>query len=253
MSALHSLQNKVILITGCLGAAGRSAVSMFLERGASLFGCDLHPIGSFPEIERLQKQYGEQRFVYKQANVCEESEIMAVMADLDRSFGRLDGTYHNVYKNVEKPAMELSLAEWDDSIRGTLTSTFLVCKYALPLMIRSGGGSIVNMSSVLGQFAGKGCLAYGTAKAGILHFTRVLASDYAQHGIRANAVVPGDFRSDEDFAKQSAQEKEGMRRNAFLGRSGRADEINEVVAFLLSDASSYVTGSTYSVDGGFHL
>ncbi|MNI12226.1 Glucose 1-dehydrogenase 2 [compost metagenome] len=226
---------------------------MFLERGAILFGCDRHPIESVPEIEKWRQQYGEQRFIYKQADACNEEQVMSMMAEIEHSFGRLDGTYHNVYKNIEKPAIELSLAEWEESIRGTLTSTFLVCKYALPLMIRSGGGSIVNMSSVLGQLPINGCLAYGTAKAGIIQLTKVLALDYAKHGIRANTVVPGDFRSNEAYERQSEQEKEAMRKNAFLGRSGKADEINEVVAFLLSDASSYVTGSSYNVDGGFHL
>ncbi|GIP31767.1 SDR family NAD(P)-dependent oxidoreductase [Paenibacillus sp. J2TS4] len=253
MIALRMLQGKVILITGCLGAAGRSALPMFLERGAILFGCDIHPIGHYPEIVQLKEEYGEQRFVYKQADICDEDQVIAVMSDIDRSFGRLDGTYHNVYRNVEKPAVELSLAEWEDSIRGTLTSTFMVCKYALPLLIRSGGGSIVNMSSILGQIPITGCYAYGAAKAGVIHFTRVLALDYAQYGVRANTVIPGDFRSAEVYALQTEQHKEAMRRNAFLGRSGMADEINEVAAFLLSDASSYVTGSSYHVDGGFHL
>lgn len=249
---MHTLHNKVILITGCLGAAGRSALSMFLERGAVLFGCDRLPIDGFPEIERLQERYGEHRFVYHQADMCDEEQVKTAMADIDRRFGRLNGTNHNVFKNVEKPVTELSLADWEASIRGTLTSTFLVCKHAVPLLIRSGGGSIVNMSSVLGQIPSEGCYAYGAAKAGINQFTRVLAADYASRGIRANAVVPGDFKSEEAFAQQSEREKEGMRRHAYLGRSGRADEINEVVAFLLSDASSYVTGSLYTVDGGFH-
>lgn len=253
MSLLNLLHNKVVLITGCLGALGRSAVSMFLQKGAVLIGCDLHPLDQFPDIERLQWEYGEQRFVYRQADMCDEEQVIAVIAEAERRFGRLDGTYHNVYTNVWKPALELSLEEWEATIRGTLTSTFLVCKHALPLMIRSGGGSIVNTSSILGQIVSPECLAYGTAKAGVNQFTRVLAADYARHGIRANVLVPGDFRSDEALARQSDKEKEAMRRNAWLGRSGRADEINEVAAFLLSDASSYVTGSLYAADGGYHL
>ena len=76
---MHSLQNKVIFITGCLGAAGRSAVSMFLERGAVLFGCDRNPIDGFPEIEQLKERYGEHRFIYKQADLCDEDQMMSVV------------------------------------------------------------------------------------------------------------------------------------------------------------------------------
>jgi NAD(P)-dependent dehydrogenase (short-subunit alcohol dehydrogenase family) len=249
---MNMLSNKVVLITGGLGALGRSAVRMFLARGAVVFACDRHPLEKFPDIEALRAQYGEQRFAYMQADLCLEDQVMSVIAEIERCFGRLDGTYHNVYTNVWKPALELSLSEWEDSIRGTLTSTFLVNKYALPLMIQSGGGSIVNTSSVLGQIVSKGCLAYGAGKAAIHQFTRVLAADYAEYGIRANVLVPGDFRSDEDLPRQSDKEKEAIRNNAWLGRSGSADEINEVAAFLLSDASSYVTGSLYTADGGFH-
>jgi NAD(P)-dependent dehydrogenase (short-subunit alcohol dehydrogenase family) len=246
------LHNKVVLITGCLGALGRSAIRLFLERGAVVFGCDRQPLESYPDIEQLQVQYGAKRFVFKQVDLCDEEQVKSVISEIEQCFGRLDGTYHNVYTNVWKPALELSLTEWEDTIRGTLTSTFLLNKHAIPLLIQSGGGSIVNTSSILGQIVSKGCLAYGAAKAGVNQFTRVLAADYAQYGIRANVLVPGDFMSEEALARQSEKEKAAILQNAWLGRSGGADEINEVAAFLLSDASSYVTGSLYTVDGGFH-
>jgi len=249
---MTTLQNKAIWITGGLGALGRSAIAMFLGRGATVIASDRAALASFPDVERMAASYGEERFAFLQADLCREAEVASAAAEIDRRFGRLDGVYHNVYTNVWKPALELSLDEWEDSIRGTLTSTFLVCKHALPLLIRSGGGSIVNTSSILGQIVSPGCLAYGAAKAGVNQFTRVLAADYARYGIRANALVPGDFRSEEALAKQSEREKEAIRANAWLGRSGSADEVNEAAAFLLSDASSYVTGSLFPVDGGFH-
>jgi len=249
---MNRLQGKVILITGCLGTLGRSAVGMFLERGATVYGCDRLPIDDYPEIGLLRSRYGESRFKYRIADMCEEAEVEAAVADVERSFGRLDGTYHNVYASGWKPATEMTLEEWDRSIRGTLTSTFLLSKYAIPLLIRSGGGSIVNTSSILGQIVSKGCLAYGAAKAGVDQMTRVVAADYAEYGIRANVLVPGDFDSKESLARQTEQQKNAIKDKAWLGRSGNADEINEVAAFLLSDASSYVTGSLYRVDGGFH-
>jgi len=249
---MNTLQDKVILITGCLGTLGRSAVAMFLERGATVYGCDLTPLERYPDIAQLQERYGERRLKLRQADMCDEGEVKAVIADVERVFGRLDGTYHNVYASGWKPAVEMSLEEWDRAIRGTLTSTFLLNKYALPLLIHSGGGSIVNTSSILGQVVSPGCLAYGAAKAGVEQMTRVIAADYAEYGIRANALVPGDFDTKEAVANQSEQQRDAIRQRAWLGRSASADEINEVAAFLLSDASSYVTGASYKVDGGFH-
>ncbi len=249
---MNMLQDKVVLITGCLGTLGRSAIEMFLERGATIYGCDSVPVDKYPEIGLLQERYGELRLKIRQADMCDENGVKAVIADVDHSFGRLDGTYHNVYTSGWKPIVDMSLEEWDSSIRGTLTSTFLLNKYAIPLLIRSGGGSIVNTSSILGQVVSKGCLAYGAAKAGVDHMTRVVAADYAEYGIRANLLVPGDFDTKESIGRQSEQQKAAIKQNVWLGRSGSADEINEVAAFLLSDASSYVTGSRYLVDGGFH-
>jgi len=250
---MSNLNDKVVLITGGLGAAGRSAIRLFLAKGATVFACDREPIDRFPEAREAAEHYGRDRFAFRQADLCREDEVIAVMNEVERRFGRLDGTYHNVYTNVWKPALELSLEEWEATITGTLTSTFLVCKHAIPLLIRAGGGSIVNTSSILGQVPQLGCLAYGAAKAGVNQLTRVLAADYAQYGIRANALVPGDFKSDETLVTQSEESKDSMRRHSWLGRSGRADEINEVAAFLLSDAASYVTGALYTVDGGFHV
>ncbi|BBI31594.1 SDR family NAD(P)-dependent oxidoreductase [Cohnella abietis] len=249
---MNMLQDKVILITGCLGSLGRSAVAMFLDRGATVYGCDRIPLDPLSEIGQLQEQYSEQRFIYKQADMCDELEVQAVIADVEYCFGKLNGTYHNVYTSGWKPAVEMSLEEWDNCIRGTLTSTFLLNKYAIPLLIRSGGGSIVNTSSILGQVVKKESLAYGAAKAGMNQMTRVIAAEYAEQGIRANVLVPGDFDTKESNARQSEQQKAAMKNIAWLGRSGNTDEINEVAAFLLSDASSYVTGSLYQVDGGFH-
>lgn len=246
------LQGKAILITGCMGTLGRSAARMFLERGASVLGCDRHPAEQSGEVLALNDQYGADRWAYRQADVTDEEQVRELVDAAERRFGRLDGAYHTVYTAGWKPALEMSLAEWDDAIRGTLTSAFLVNKHVLPLMIRSGGGSIVNTSSILGQIVSPGCLAYGAAKAGLNQMTRVIAADYAKDGIRANVLVPGDFDTRERAAAQTESQREAMRSCTWLGRSGSAEEINEVAAFLLSDAASYVTGTLYQADGGFH-
>ncbi|MDF2726228.1 MAG: bacC [Paenibacillus sp.] len=246
------LQGKTIVITGALGMLGRSAVPMFLQHGANIVASDITPLEKCREVQEAAEQYGESRFLYMQADLTGEEQVKSLMEAVDGKFGRLDGGYFNVYRNVWKPLLQLSLAEWEETVRGTMTSTFLCCKYAVPLMIRTGGGSIVNTSSVLGHVPKKGCLAYGAGKAGVDQMTRVIAKDYAEFGIRANVLAPGDFKSPERLAKLTEKHHEAMRQDTMLGRSGSTDEINQVAAFLLSDASSYVTGAVYSADGGFH-
>ena len=246
------LQGKTIWITGALGQLGCSAVPLFLRQGAVVVGSDIAPLEQVPAMQAVAEQYGEERFRFIRADASSEEEVKAVVGEIDRAFGRLDGAFFNAYRNVWKPLLELSLEEWEATLTGTLTSAFLCCKYAVPLMIRTGGGSIVNTSSVLGHIPKKGCLGYGAGKAGVNQLTRVIARDYAEFGIRANALVPGDFKAPEKLAALPVSTVEMIRRETFMGRSGSADEVSQVAAFLLSDASSYVTGSLYTVDGGYH-
>lgn len=247
------LEGKVILVTGSQGQLGRSAVRMFLERGAFVAGCDLKSVQEYDELDEILAQYGSDRFMYMQANVCEEDSVVSVIEKIRDKYDRLDGSYHNVYVNRTGSIDEQSLQDFEASIQGTLTSTFLVCRHAARLMIDSGGGSIVNTSSILGIKAKVKNAAYCAGKAALDQFTRVMAIEYAPYGIRANVVVPGDFKSDEVLARLSQHHIDHMKNISAIGRSGSASEVNEVAAFLLSDAASYVTGSLYPVTGGIWL
>ncbi|UVI29647.1 SDR family NAD(P)-dependent oxidoreductase [Paenibacillus spongiae] len=250
MGALQ-LDNKVIFITGALGAAGSAAVKLFLERGALIAACDIRPASDFAELESLTEQYGGDRLMFVQSDMRVEADVREAVASVERAFGRLNGSYHNAYVNKVGLIADQSLEDWEDCIAGTLTSTFLVMKYAAALMIPSGGGSIVSTSSVLGgSILRSGNAGYGAGKAGLEQLTRIAALEYAPYGIRANAVVPGDFKSDELLAQLSQAHLDFMSKISMIGRSGTPNEINEVAAFLLSDAASYVTGSMYPVTGG---
>ncbi|MFK7691672.1 SDR family NAD(P)-dependent oxidoreductase [Paenibacillus sp. HJGM_3] len=247
------LQDKVIVITGSMGAAGGAAVKLFLESGAFVAACDIKAENEFSEKALLLERFGSNRLLYVQADMNEESQVQNLFTRVSFHFGRLDGSFHTTYTNLTGRIEDQSLQDWEASTRGTLTSTFLVTKYAAKLMADTGGGSIVNVSSVLGTIPKKANAAYGAGKAGIEQFTRVAAVEYAKYGIRANTIVPGDFKSEESLARFTEQQKEEMRQTTLVGRSGFAVEIAEVAAFLLSDASSYVTGSLYPVTGGIWL
>jgi NAD(P)-dependent dehydrogenase (short-subunit alcohol dehydrogenase family) len=247
------LQDKVILITGCLGAAGHAAVKLFLERGALIAACDIKPEETFADAEELRRQYGSERLTYMRADMTQEDQVKRFVAQIEKDFGRLEGSYHTTYVNNCESIAKQSLESWEESIRGTLTSTFLVSKYAAALMMKSQGGSIVNISSVLGSIPKANNAAYGAGKAGIEQLTRVLAVEYAGYGIRANTVAPGDFKSEAVLANASEEHVKTMAGITLMGRSGFPNEINEVAAFLLSDGASYVTGSVYPVTGGIWL
>ncbi|MFD0717019.1 SDR family NAD(P)-dependent oxidoreductase [Paenibacillus sp. GCM10027626] len=241
------LSNKVILITGALGTAGSRAVALFLQRGAKVAACDLKPVAGFDD---LLGRFGEDALLYQQADCCDEQAVQQLIGCIRQHFGRLDGVYHNVYTNHAEAIAAQSLQNWEECLRGTLTSAFLVIKYAAALMGENGGGSIVSTSSVLGTIPRPHNAGYGAGKAGLEQLTRIAAYEYASRNIRVNAVVPGDFKSEQWLANMPESHRKNMQEITLLGRSGAPNEINEVAAFLLSDAASYVTGSLYPVTGG---
>ncbi|GGD89352.1 SDR family NAD(P)-dependent oxidoreductase [Paenibacillus nasutitermitis] len=249
---MNMLQDKVIWITGAMGKLGQSAVKMFLQRGAIVVAHDILALEGLPDLVQIQKQYGS-RFLSIVSDAASEEGVENAAARIKAKVGRLHGLYHNVYTQHKKPVLELTLDEWENVLRGSLTSAFLTAKYAIPLMIESGGGVIVNTSSVLGHRPTRGCPAYSAAKAGLNQFTKVLAVDYAEHGIRANAIVPGDIKTEENLRALGTEFSSYVRERTLLGRSGTPDEVSELAAYLLSDAASYTTGALYSIDGGFQL
>lgn len=246
----QQLQNKVIVITGALGKIGFSSTRMFLERGAKVVANDWVVANDAPRMLALMEQYGSERLLFVEADASDEDQVIGLFSQIRDRFGRLDGSFHNCYLQNRKPVTGYTLEDWNQVIQGTLTSTFLISKHAILLMKDSGGGSIVNTSSILGMKPRVGEGAYGSAKAGINFLTQVIAAENANHGIRANVIVPGDIKEPKQRTTQKAAE---IRKDILLGRSGTPDEVSELAAFLLSDASAYITGSLYTIDGGIRI
>ncbi|MCD9025303.1 SDR family NAD(P)-dependent oxidoreductase [Cohnella silvisoli] len=250
---MDPLLRKVLLITGALGQLGQAATKMFLEKGAVVVANDIGDVDQSREMKLLLQEYGENRLIFVRSDVTREADSALLAKEIESKFGRLDGYFHNVCTAIHKPVLEQTLAEWELVITGTLTSAFIVCKSMLPLLIRSGGGSIVNTSSIISQIPAAYNAAYGAAKAGVNQFTKIVAHDYATSKIRANAILPGIFFAQNKISELSNDTLQLIHDNSLLERCGTAEEIAEMAAFLLSDAASYITGALIPVDGGYHM
>jgi NAD(P)-dependent dehydrogenase (short-subunit alcohol dehydrogenase family) len=152
---------------------------------------------------------------------------------------------------VQAPTGEMELSDWDRTIAVNLSGAFYCCRFALPHLVEAGGGAIVNITSVAGERAWPEDVAYNASKAGVEMLTRTIAVEYAARGVRANCLAPGVIDAGMTDELPSVEERERLRALHPLGRFGDADEVAEAAIWLLSDAASFTTGATLSVDGGF--
>ena len=244
------LANKVALITG--GARGQGAVEakLFATQGAYVVICDiLDEEGKRIESE-INNTGGSSLFAH--LDVTDESEWQNVIATTLNSFGKLDILVNNagIYKwaQVEEKTSEL----WDQTMDINAKGVFLGTKHAIPAMRNSGGGSIVNISSVAGLIGSANAAAYGASKGAVRLLTISTAIEYAKDGIRANSVHPGiidtPMTTPNLLATQEARDRSASRHP--LGRVGTSEDVAYGVLFLASDESSFMTGSELVIDGG---
>ena len=249
------LDGQVALITGAGGAFGR-AIALGLSRaGATIFATDLDG-DRVAETARLVE--GEDgRAASAPGDVGRVSDVDAVFESLDAAFGRIDILVNNAGTNPAQGKPErFPLEIWDRVLRTNLTGMLLFAQRAATRMIAAGtGGSIINVSSTAGSSAlGRGNMAYGVSKSGVIQLTRELAVEWARHDIRVNAIQPCQFLNEgwrpaiDDPAKAPLVER--VISGIPLGRMGEPDEVVGPVLFLASSAASMVTGVSLPVDGG---
>lgn len=241
------------LVTGGAMGLGRAIVKRFAREGANVVTIDKDAAA----LERTRADLEEAglEVAVMTADATQEAEIDAAFALVVERFGQLDVLVNNVGWGHELSVVETSPDQWRHVLDTCLTSTYLCCRRALPLLLASGRGSIVNVSSIQAQFGYPRHAAYAAAKGAIIALSRQMAVDYGPHGIRVNALCPGTMltpSTDVWLAQQPDPEQtlRDLSRWPALRRAGDPEEVAAAALWLASDEASYVTGHALVVDGG---
>jgi NAD(P)-dependent dehydrogenase (short-subunit alcohol dehydrogenase family) len=246
----YGIGGKVCLITGGAQGIGEACARLFLEQGAKVVIVDIDNERGQSLASQLQQQGHEILFIA--SDIGNKVEVDAVIKQVISQHGRLDVLVSNAGIFKAAPFLEVSESDFDEVLRVNLKGAFLMGQAAARVMKDQGGGAIVHMSSVNGVLAIPEIASYNVSKGGLNQLTRAMALALADDGIRVNAVAPGTIAT--ELASKAVLTSDEAR-NKILGRTpmkrlGSPSEIAHVVAFLASDAASYITGEVITVDGG---
>jgi len=250
---MKRVQGKVAIVTGAASnpGLGRAIATTLAREGARVVVTDIDEAGVRECADAIRAAGGEALAL--RHDVTREVDWQETIARALEAFGRLDVLVNNAGIAVLKPLEQLSLAEWNRQLEVNLTSVFLGCKHAAAALRRSGGGSIVNLSSVAGMIGLRSCVAYGASKGGVRTATKAIALELSGDGIRCNSVHPGFIWTNMQAKATGATDPASVRLSPGLvplGGIGEPQDVAECVLYLASDESKYVTGSEFTVDGG---
>ncbi len=241
------LHGRRALVTGASGGLGSAIVSAFAREGARLAAVGRNE-AALAELCSTLSSNGAHPVA---ANLADRDEADAAVRRAAHLLGGLDTVVNAAAVDCDwKPVAELAVDSWDRTIQVNLSGTFYVCRAALPLLVASGGGAIVNVTSVAGLRVWPLDSAYNVSKAGVEMLTRTIAVEYGPYGVRANCVAPGVIDAGMTDAVTDAGDREELVRLHPLGRMGSAEEVAEAAVWLCSEGS-FTTGWTLAVDGGF--
>jgi len=244
------VEGKVVAITGAATGIGRASAESLVGEGAVVVLGDIDEASGHRVAERLGDRASFQR-----TDVRSSADVQALVDGAVERHGRLDGIVNNAAVAIPGAAGEMSEDDWREVLDVNLSGVWRGMRAAIPVMLRAGGGSIVNMSSVQSLVGFVGWAGYAASKGGINGLTQQAAVEYAARGIRVNAIIPGTILTEmnerimEDSGDPQAQMAAWVAMHP-MRRVGMPREVGDAVAFLISDASSFVTGTLLRVDGG---
>jgi NAD(P)-dependent dehydrogenase (short-subunit alcohol dehydrogenase family) len=238
---------KVALVTGAARGIGLAIANKFIAANyrVALLDVDAETLAGTAEALRAHD------ILPITADVSQPEQVQAAVAQVAERFGRLDALVNNAGVAVFKPILETTFEDWTRVMAVNLSGPFLLTQACAPLMLKSGGGAVVNIASISGVRASTLRVAYGTSKAALMHLTKQQAVELGNVGIRVNCVAPGPVET--EMAKQvhSADIRTSYRDAIPLARYGTVEEIANAVVWLCSEAASFINGQTLAVDGGF--
>jgi len=242
------LNGKNILVTGAGKGLGRQIADDLADHGARVFGTSREAATA----AEIAKRYGTEPIVYEAQRIDEADTFIASVFE---KMNTIDALVNNAGVNIPKPSLDVTAAEWETMMGTNLTAPFfLSTALGRQWLARGEQGSIVNIASQAGIVAIEERAPYGASKAGMIQFTKVLAVEWAQHGIRVNAVAPTFVRTEMTEATLSRKGwGEELLARIPMGRFGEPADISGSVIFLISDAARFITGQTVLVDGGYTL
>lgn len=249
MSARNSLEDRVILVTGGNRGIGRATALMAANHGAKVaLTYNTHADEGEDVCADIRGQGGTA--LAMQMDVADRGAIQKTLAQTTKHFGRIDGVVNNAGLLQQKPFEELTDDDWDLLQRVNLQGPFRVAQEVFPIFRSNGGGTIVNVSSIGGQIGGNLAVHYSAFKAGQISLTRSLARVGAEHSIRVNCVSPGLIETDMTAGELATPAAATKIASIPASRVGSPDEVANAIIFLLSSASSYITGEIMNVNGG---
>lgn len=249
------LKNKVAIITGAGSGQGRAAALVFSREGAKIVVSDWKPELGDETVTLVKQAGGEAIFI--RTDVSESADVQNLVRTTVSTYGRIDILYNNAGVGFSSPLSMADVintpeADWDRVIAINLRSMYLTAKYGIPEMIKSGGGSIINTASIAALIGSESAHAYTASKGGMIALTRAVAVEFGPKNIRVNAICPGAIDTPMIApVVNPIRESGGSFMTSPIRRLGTPEDIAYCALYLASDESTFVTGATFVVDGGF--